>query len=184
VSWSDSGGAYKGAKYLTDLGHRKIVGLFGDIDESDPPIPKVEGFRRAVREAGVEPIECFGSLSTDQFENGCLLTEQLLEKRDDFTALLARNDYLALGAMKALKKAGKAIPGDVSVVGYNDTILAHCADPALTSVRTPIAEAGELAVEQLVKAIEGEASQFPGMTLAVSVTVRSSCAPASKDGKQ
>jgi|GEM_PF-2237632 len=180
VSWSDASGAYRGTKHLTDLGHRKIVGLFSDFVDQDPPLPKVEGFRRAIAEAGAESIEYFGELSPDQFWNGYLQTKHLLEKHDDFTGVLARNDQVALGAMKALRQAGKSVPRDVSVVGYNDTVLAHCADPALTSVHTPIAEAGELAIEQLVKVIEGGAPEFPGMSLAVSITRRDSCAPPRK----
>jgi DNA-binding LacI/PurR family transcriptional regulator len=100
-----------------------------------------------------------------------------LRSGQPFTALVARNDFLALGALRALREAGRRVPEDVSVIGYTDSIHALCSDPALTSVRTPIAEAGEIAVERLLRAIEEGESSFEGTILPTSLTVRESCAP-------
>jgi LacI family transcriptional regulator len=184
ISWSDFEGTRLCGQYLLELGHRHIVALFGNYTPSEPAFPKVAGFRSAMQ--GLEGIsyrELQGELSADQFENGYLLIRQFLHKTRDFTALFARNDFLALGAMKALRESGLAIPHDISIVGYADTALARCADPALTSARTPIAEAGAAAVEQLVapeefvRAIGGRESEFPGRMLRTSLTLRDSCAP-------
>ena len=119
-------------------------------------------------------MEWLGRLSPDQFENGYLLTKRAVQSGVRFTAIFARNDFLAVGAITALREAGIFIPNGVSIVGYNDTILAHCSE--LTSVRTPIAEAGTRAVERLIRLIEGEVEEPCGMLLEASLTCRGSCA--------
>jgi LacI family transcriptional regulator len=109
---------------------------------------------------------------------GCTLARQMLAEDEKITAIFTRNDFIAVGALKALKEVGAAVPEDVSVIGYADTILARSSSPELTSVRTPIGKAGAIAVERLVEAIEKGAEQFPGTMLPTSLTIRCSCAEA------
>ncbi len=184
VAWSDEEGMYLATRHLLELGHRKIAALFCYGEERSQP--KVAGFRRAIAEEGAESIECWQAYKTDQtihgnqFENGYRSVQQLCQERRDFTGLVARNDFLALGALRALRAAGAVVPEDVSVIGYTDSIHAVCADPPLTSVRTPIAEAGEMAIERLVRSIEGKEADFEGVLLPTTLTVRHSCAPPSE----
>jgi DNA-binding LacI/PurR family transcriptional regulator len=167
--------------YLLGQGHRSIAGILGDIKpEMEQHSPKVVGFRESMAESNLHWREYIGTRSTDQFENGYLLTKELLADPGDITALFARNDFIALGAVKAIMEAGLSIPDDISVIGYNDTILARCAYPGLTSVHTPIAEAGVIAVEHLIKSIEGNREEFVGAMLPISLTIRDSCAPPNK----
>jgi LacI family transcriptional regulator len=173
IAWSDNEGAYRCVRYLMDLGHREILGLFGDRLLEAARYPKVAGYRRALNEGGLPYRELYGRESADQFENGYLLIQKALLENRPFTAIFARNDFLAVGALSALREAGRAVPGDVSVVGYNDTVLAHCT--ALTSMRTPIAEAGIAAVEHLIECIESGATTHPGALLETTLTVRKSC---------
>lgn len=181
VCWNDLEGTCKALEYLLSLGHKSVAGILGDIrPEMEPHSPKVVGFRKAMTESGLHWRELIGTRSTDQFENGYLLTKELLADPGDVTALFARNDFIALGAMKAVMEAGLSIPDDISVVGYNDTILARCAYPGLTSVHTPIAEAGVIAVERLIRSIEGKKDEFVGTMLPTSLTVRDSCSPPKK----
>jgi LacI family transcriptional regulator len=140
---------------------------------------KLAGFRKAVEEAGVRVSE-YGRKDASmqlerQLEAGCDLTRTLLKDNPDVTAIFARNDLLALGALKAIREAGLSVPGDISLIGYNDTIHARCSDPMLTSVRTPIAQAGELAVRQLIQVIESGEKSFPGVVLPTMVVERGSC---------
>jgi LacI family transcriptional regulator len=174
VAWSDNEAAYCCVRYLLKQGHREIRGLFGDLPESASLLPKVMGFDRALQERGLPGSKWLGCRSTDQFENGYLLTQQAIRSGEPFTAIFARNDFLAVGALSALRESGLAVPGDVSVVGYNDTILAHCS--ALTSMRTPIAEAGAIAVEHLIRSIENEEAPYPGALLEATLVTRQSCA--------
>lgn len=180
VVWSDREGAYKAVRYLVSLGHRKVAGLFGDYKQQmEPPYSRVVGFRQAVEETGIEAVELYGELSSEQVDNGRLLVERLLRERPEITAIFARNDFLALGAMEAARTVGRVIPNQISVIGFGDTLLARCASPRLTSVHTPSAEACVLALERLVKAIESGEQGFEGDALPISITERLSCAPPS-----
>jgi LacI family transcriptional regulator len=179
VTWDDVAGTALAVGHLAALGHRAIVGLFGDYPDDGSTPDKVAGYRAAIAAVpgSAGPIEWRGRLSDDQFENGILLTRRALEEGRDWTAIVARNDFLALGALRALRHAGIKVPEEVSIVGYNDTVIAHIADPPLTSVRTPIGEAGTLAANALLDAIEHHSHAVSGVTLPVRLTERRSCAP-------
>ncbi len=179
ITWDDVAGAALAVGHLAELGHRAIVGLFGDYADGAETPDKVAGYRAAVGAVpgSAGPIEWRGRLSGDQFENGVLLTKKALETGRDWTAIFARNDFLALGALRALRHAGIRVPDDVSIVGYNDTVIARIADPPMTSVLTPIAEAGALAAQTLVNAVERRSNAVAGVTLPVRLTERKSCAP-------
>lgn len=175
IVWSDYEGAYLATRYLLNLGHRHIGGIFGNDDPTAPPRDRVLGFRKAVEEAKANSREFYGTLGTDQMENGYILAQQLLREWPQATAIFARNDFLALGVLQALVDAGIRVPEQMSVIGYNDTVLARF--PRLTSVHTPFAEAGVMALERLVRAIDNGETPFPGICLPVTLTERSSCAP-------
>jgi DNA-binding LacI/PurR family transcriptional regulator len=178
VTWSDFDGVYQAIQHLTRLGHRHIAGLFGDyIAGEEPPRPRVAGFRRAVEDGEATGYEYYGLLSADQIENGSLLTRRLLRENRQVTALFARNDYLALGALQALHEAGIAVPDRMSLISFGDSVLARGAYPRLTSVHTPFAEAGVLALDHLIERIDGESRDFPGVVLPITLTERDSCAP-------
>lgn len=203
VGWSDEEGMQLAVNHLVALGHRQFVALFCYGEEKRAVLSgkasefssvasgrvtlaqhlKVSGFRRAVQHAGVEAIECWDAVHPDQIkygyqvENGYLAVRSLIENDVPFTAIVARNDFLALGALRALREVSIPVPAKVSVIGYTDSIQAHCADPLLTSVRTPIAEAGDLAVETLIQSIKEGTSRFQGTVLPTMLTVRKSSAP-------
>src|SRR5207302_7090562 len=106
-----------------------------------------------------------------------------LSERPETTAVFTRNDVIAAGVLQALREAGIAVPDRISVLSYYDTLLARCASPPLTSVHTPIEEAGRLAVGRLIDAIEGRVSSFEGIQLPTSLIIRDSTAPAPGEGK-
>ena len=81
------------------------------------------------------------------------------------TGIICASDPLALGAIRAARRAGLAVPGDLSVVGYDDSPLMACTDPPLTTVRQPIEAIGRAAVEMLVGQIEGSAVASGGALL-------------------
>ncbi|OGV73430.1 MAG: hypothetical protein A3K18_18025 [Lentisphaerae bacterium RIFOXYA12_64_32] len=178
ICWSDFDGTRQGTEFLIAMGHRHILGVWGNI--APPPSPrgaKVEGHRAAMAAHGLVARERFGAPSSDQVRAGYLLMAQCLREAPEVTAVVARNDYLAVGCLQAVSEAGLKVPGDVSILGYNDTILAQYAAPPLSSVRTPIAAAGELAVELLHARLQDGAVDIPGRVLGTEVTDRGSCAP-------
>jgi LacI family transcriptional regulator len=178
VAWDDFEGVFQATQQLIRLGHRQIAGIFGDyIADEEPPKPRVAGFRQAIEDGEATRYEYYGVLSSDQIENGYLLARRMLSEDRGITALFARNDHLALGALQALHEAGIAVPGRMSLIGFGDSVLARGAYPRLTSVHTPFAEAGVLALEHLIERIEGERRDFPGVLLPITLTERDSCAP-------
>jgi LacI family transcriptional regulator len=186
VAWSDVEGVGRAVDHVLGLGHRKIAALFCYGNRKEPVHPKVRGFRSAIAGRDVKSWECWETCSPDearpvtQCENGYRATDRLLREGAQFTAIVARNDFLALGALRALRDAGLSVPDQVSVIGYTDSIHAVCADPPLTSVRTPFAEAGRIAVERLIRSIENREANFDGTMLPTTLQIRQSCAPCSR----
>lgn len=184
IAWDDAAGMRQAVEHLAGLGHRRAAALWCYGEPWAVVHPKVAGFREAASERGIEAIECWERESAHpldfgaQFEDGYRAVRRLLDRGEGFTAVVARNDFLALGALRALHEARIRVPDDVSVVGYNDSIPAICAYPSITSVRTPIAEAGELAVERLVASLDDPASPFAGTLLSTTLVVRESTGPA------
>jgi len=87
------------------------------------------------------------------FDGGFRLTEELLQKRKKFTALMAFDDLTALGAIRALTKAGIEVPGQCSVAGFDDVALSAMSAPSLTTVRQPLETMGNLAVNAVLEGI-------------------------------
>jgi LacI family transcriptional regulator len=87
------------------------------------------------------------------FEGGVRLTEELLQRRKKFTALLAFDDLTALGAIRALIKAGMKVPEQCSVIGFDDVALSAMSAPSLTTVRQPMEAMGTLAVTIVMEGI-------------------------------
>ena len=88
------------------------------------------------------------------FEHGYRLTEELLQQKKKFTALLAFDDLTALGAMRALAKAGIRVPEDCSVIGFDDVAISALSVPSLTTVRQPLEIMGSTAVSIVLDAIK------------------------------
>ena len=87
--------------------------------------------------------------------------QALLEKSRDFTAVFCFNDIAAIGAIRALKDAGLAVPGDVSVVGFDDILSAAYSTPSLTTVRQPLLEMGKRGAQVLLERIANREQEFP-----------------------
>jgi LacI family transcriptional regulator len=88
------------------------------------------------------------------FEHGYRLTEELLQHKKKFTALLAFDDLAALGAMRALAKAGIKVPEECSVIGFDDVAISALSAPSLTTVRQPLETMGGAAVNIVMEAIQ------------------------------
>jgi DNA-binding LacI/PurR family transcriptional regulator len=157
-------GAYKVTRYLLEMGHRDIL-LFASTDVRTAPSQlRIEGFREAHRDCGVplppgNVVEC----SRADFYSGYTAAGEVLRrKRPD--AILAINDILALGALKAAKELGWSIPADISVAGYDDVIYSSISDIPLTTVRQDVRTIAFETVSTLVRKID-EPVGNPGRVL-------------------
>jgi DNA-binding LacI/PurR family transcriptional regulator len=117
-----------------------------------PSQRKLAAARRAADAAGL-PLEV--AHSHYSLEAGQAATTRLLTK--GITALICMSDPIALGAIRAVRRAGLTVPGDVSIVGFDDSALMNATDPPLTTVRQPIEPMGRMIIELLVSQIKGTA---------------------------
>ena len=142
-------------EHLTKLGHREISFIKGQAFSSDTAI-RWESVRAAAEALGVTIKDgLVGQLEGESSspELGYHVTKKLIASGEPFTALFAFNDISAIGAIQALREAGRQIPQDVSVVGFDDIQSAAFQNPALTTVRQPLREMGMLAAETLLRRI-------------------------------
>ncbi|GAA1951746.1 LacI family DNA-binding transcriptional regulator [Catenulispora subtropica] len=146
----NAAGGRAAALHLAGLGHREIgvvTGPAGLVTVAD----RLEGFTRGLLEAGgdIHTTALQGDFTRD---GGYQATRRLLEKHPKVTAVFALSDLMAVGALAALREAGRRVPDDVSLIGFDD--LAICADltPALTTVRVDTEGMGEQAMRMVVAA--------------------------------
>ena len=105
--------------------------------------------------------------------------QALLEKTRDFTAVFCFNDIAAIGAIRALKDAGLTVPGDVSVVGFDDILSAAYSTPSLTTVRQPLMEMGKRGAQVLLERIANREKEFPSeVVMSPELVIRESTGPA------
>lgn len=144
-------GAYAAIEHLHSLGHRQIAFIRGPkrITDTAPRWRGVRNFAKA-HDLEIDPALTLdlpeSSDPISSFEAGYKLTEDLLRQKRPFSALMAFDDMTALGAIRALSKAGIKVPGQCSVIGFDDIAHSSLLTPSLTTVRQPLAEMGKMAV--------------------------------------
>ncbi|NGO07236.1 LacI family transcriptional regulator [Streptomyces sp. HC44] len=154
----DKLGGYLAARHLIDLGHRRIALIAGPPYASNP-VGRMEGYRTALGEAGITVDERLVRPSEFSMESGERVATELLSALptgERPTAVMTVNDNTAVGVLAAARRLGISIPGELSLVGYNDTPLAARLPIPLTSVRVPLREIGRGVVDILLRSIEGK----------------------------
>jgi LacI family transcriptional regulator len=174
-------GAYEAVRHLTGLGHRRIAVLAGPESVSTST-DRVEGYRQALREAC--PDGGCGQIIFGEFNeaSGYLMTRQVLEAGPRPTAIFAANNFIAFGAMRALREAGLRIPEDISMVVFDDLPPGWVLDPFLTVVSQPAYEIGTRAAQLLLDRLAGDAPEGPrSIVLPSELIIRRSTAPPKPD---
>jgi DNA-binding LacI/PurR family transcriptional regulator len=170
------GGAFKATEHLVGLGRRRIAFLGGASEHCPEFEHRHRGYRQALEASGL-PGDAELRIDADNQENsGFSAAAQLLEKGKAFDGIFAASDLIAIGAIRCLQEAGLNVPGDVSVVGFDDIPAASYVNPGLTTVHQDTVRAGELLVTNLIKLIEGEPVE--SSLLPPTLIVRQSCGAA------
>lgn len=172
ANWS---GGVAAARHLLDLGHRRIAVIAGPTGMLCARA-RLDGFRAALDSAGVRAdprLMCAGQFD---FESGVRHGRQLLRLRKPPTAVVCGNDLQALGVYDAARAAGRRIPDDLSVVGFDDLEYARWCGPPLTTVRQPLAEMAAAAASLVVGLARGKRPEPTRVELATSLVVRESTA--------
>lgn len=172
VGGDNVSGGLLATSHLLERGCRRIA-FFGDIN-----IPEVaqryRGYCNALTAHGM-PVDPQLRVSVPFVpEGGAQAVQEMARRSVAFDAIFACSDLLAMGAMNCLRAAGREVPRDVSVVGYDDIALASYYYPALTTVRQPVHAAGEALVEALLALVAGQPA--PSSQLPTELIVRSTAA--------
>jgi len=164
-------GGKRATNHLIRMGRRRIAFL-GDAAALECK-QRFEGYQAALEEHGIAydselvlPAHFFPESAMES-------VDVLLEQGVDFDGLFAASDMIAIGAMRALANAGKQVPEDVSVIGYDDVLVAGYSSPALTTIRQDVVKAGRLVVSKLMRLLDGEKVQ--SSRLPTDLIVRESC---------
>lgn len=163
--------------YLAELGHRSIA-LVGGRRELIVTQDRLDGFRLTLQELGLAVRPEWVRFGEFSWEEGYRNGRELLQATPRPTAIVAMDDVLAAGAMRAARELGLGVPEDVSIVGFNDDPVAQLLTPPLTTVRIPARELGEAAARQLIERLNGRLPPVRHVILPVQLVVRGSTAPA------
>ncbi|AWI08952.1 LacI family transcriptional regulator [Ereboglobus sp. PH5-10] len=174
VSADNFTGAKNATAHLLDNGHRRIACLQGMVGTA-PSEARVGGYTAALKERGVpfDPRLVVGDSFGEQ--SGYLDTKLLIRATPDITAIFAMSNLLALGALRALREENRSVPGDISVIAFDDQpYLAHLSPP-LTTVAQPHLEMGAAAVKLLLDEMRAPSSATKsGLYLPTSLVIRQS----------
>ena len=161
-------------KYLTDLGHRR-VGLVVPSREEIRFANREDWYRRALGRADLVPDPPLILHEPITIEGGYRAGQRLLGQPDRPTAAICHSDVMAIGLLQACRDLGVRVPGDLSVVGWDDVPYASLVTPALTTVRVPRYDLGQAAARRLLDLIAGRPAADPH-PLSLELVRRASCA--------
>ncbi|MFN3267379.1 MAG: LacI family DNA-binding transcriptional regulator, partial [Deinococcales bacterium] len=155
-------GAKTAVQHLTALGHRRIGMVAGSLDISTA-LERLEGYKRALDEAGIAYDEDLVQVANHREEGGRLAAQNLLSRPHDErpTALFVGNNEMTIGAIFAARDLGLKIPQDLSIVGFDDSRWARLLEPSITVVSQPGYELAYLACETLLERLERGKTRRP-----------------------
>ena len=166
VSTSNRTGAASAARHLVDSGRQRLAMVTGPAGFGCTR-ERVDGFRDVV----AERVLIEGDFTR---ESGYAAIRQVLAAGTEIDGVFAQNDLMAVGVLDGLREAGRSVPGDVAVIGFDDIPVAAHTMPALTTVRQPSREMGEAAARMLLAQLEGTVPPDEPVVVPTSLVVRDS----------
>ncbi|WP_432991449.1 LacI family DNA-binding transcriptional regulator [Dactylosporangium sp. CA-233914] len=178
VSAANFAGARRLMSHLVELGHRHVGVLGGPLSwmaMSD----RLAGYTAPLVGVGVYPEpDLIRTVNDPTVEAGRRAAGELLDRPDRPTALVAFNDKMAVGALRAAAERGLRVPGELSIAGFDDIDISRATHPMLTTVRQPVGEMGRMAVSLLGRMLSGDGLDALHVELATELVVRGSTGPA------
>ncbi|WP_410671630.1 LacI family DNA-binding transcriptional regulator [Amycolatopsis sp. cmx-4-68] len=155
VDVDNRGGARQATQRLIDGGRRTVATIAGPQDMT-AGVDRLHGYRQAVLRAGRPDhgLVVFGDFGQASGEHAMA---RLLDRHPDVDAVFAASDLMAVGALRALRRAGREVPDDVALIGFDDLPISRRTDPPLTTVRQPVEEMGARMTGELLAMIGGAA---------------------------
>ena len=173
VHADNAGGARMAVRHLLRRGCEQVATITGPLD-MEVARARLGGYRTALEEAGRAYDEELVMLADFTEEGGRLAMRELLERRPGLDAVFCASDVMAAGAMQELRAAGRRVPDQVAVIGFDDSIVARHTDPPMTSVRQPIEEMGRTLARVLLDEITERGRARRQVVLATELVVRDS----------
>lgn len=167
-------GVYRTTSHLIAAGRSRIAYITPVID-TWTTVERMEGYEQALRDHGLSYQGRTIVDHTGDRSKGYAAMERLLGREDPPDGVVAFNDLLAIGAMQAIKERGFRVPGDIAVVGFDDIEAASLVEPALTTVRQPLHDIGQIACKMLLQLINGENPAAKKVAFDPILMVRKSC---------
>jgi DNA-binding LacI/PurR family transcriptional regulator len=152
VDVDNRGGAATATGHLLERGRQRIATIAGPQDMA-VGADRLAGYRERLARAGRTPDDALVEVADFTHDGGRSAMERLLTREPSLDAVFAASDLMAIGALAALRAAGRSVPEEVALVGFDDAPIAATADPALTSVRQPIEEMGREMTRLLLEGI-------------------------------
>lgn len=155
VNTDDQQGAYIAVQELISLRKKRIAMISGPIN-SIPMTKRLSGYQRALIDAGL-PVDLRMVVTGDwDIERSCERMTKLLQLDPPPDGVFCQSDHIALGVCKAIRQAGKSIPGDIAVVGFDNYDFASFVSPSLTTIDQPLEKIGRVAFSRLKKIVDRE----------------------------
>lgn len=175
INWDNGAGVTAAVHHLAGLGHTRIAHLLGPA-RREGTTQRLEGFRRGLEDCGIVLNERYlrsadYTASTDEWAHS---THELLELPDPPTAIIASDDTVAAVCMQTIQSVGLKVPQDVAIVGIDDQDFCRYLYPPLTTIRLPIAEAGERAIQIVLDRLSGKGGDCEHIMLDTPLVIRQS----------
>ena len=176
IAANNAAGILQAVEHLMAHGRRQIAFIAGSADDlSGDSGKRLQAFSAACAHFGLEQDARRVVYGRHVYDGGFAAAAQLLESGAAFDALIASNDESALGAMEALQQAGRRIPEDVAVIGFDNRLEGAVQQPGLTSVHVPLFDMGYQAVEQIYRHLTRQLPLSANLSLDTRLVVRQSC---------
>jgi DNA-binding LacI/PurR family transcriptional regulator len=164
------GGVTAAVRHLLVTGHRRIATIAGPQDMV-AGVDRLNGYRAAMTDAGLPEHTAIGDFTR---ESGVRAMLQLVADDPRLDAVFVASDMMAHGALQALRDAGRRVPEDVAVIGFDDFEISRYSDPPLTTVRQPIVDMGRTMARQMLGLVEGKTDVPEAVVLPTELVVRGS----------
>jgi DNA-binding LacI/PurR family transcriptional regulator len=164
------GGVTAAVRHLLVTGHRRIATIAGPQDMV-AGVDRLNGYRAAMTDAGLAEHTAIGDFTR---ESGVRAMLQLVADDPKLDAVFVASDMMAHGALQALRDAGRRVPEDVAVIGFDDFEISRYSDPPLTTVRQPIVDMGRTMARQMLGLVEGKTDVPEAVVLPTELVVRGS----------
>lgn len=174
VAIDDFRAAYEGTSYLIKREHKNIGFVSGPLSDSSSGVLRVEGFKQALIDNGIDFRSEWLYEGNYRYRSGYTGGLKILQQLERPTAIFCANDEMAVGLLSAARELDLSVPEKLSVLGFDDTVMAEIANPKLTTIRQPICAIGKYSAHTLIGEIEGGVEK-QHLLLEYEIVERGSC---------